>query len=118
MDYKRGDWIEGFPGAVTVCDLAGITLELNARAAATFADGGGKGLVGRSLVDCHPEPARSKLLGMLADGSTNTYTIEKNGVRKLIHQAPWFENGVRAGMVEFSFEIPAAMPHFVRKPKA
>ena len=45
---------------------------------------------------------------------TNVYTIEKNGVRKLIYQAPWFQDGGYAGLVELALEIPAVMPHFVR----
>ncbi len=28
---------------------------------------------------------------------TNAYTIEKNGIKKLIHQTPWFENGEYTG---------------------
>ena len=107
-------WVEEFPGSITVCDPAGIILEMNARAAETFAKDGGKALVGTSLLDCHPEPARSKLLHMLETRQTNTYTIEKNGVKKLIHQAPWYENGEYCGFVELSIVIPLELPHFVR----
>jgi hypothetical protein len=46
------------------------------------------------------------------------YTIEKNGVRKLIFQAPWFQDGKYAGLVELALEIPAEMPHFVRDGQA
>ena len=109
------DWAREFPGAITVCDRDGITLYMNDRAAATFAAGGGASLVGRSLIDCHPEPARSKLKELLRTAGTNTYTIEKAGVRKLIHQCPWFKEGEFAGLVELSLVIPASMPHFVRK---
>ena len=35
-------------------------------------------------------------------------------VRKLIYQAPWYRDGVHAGLVELSLELPADMPHFVR----
>jgi hypothetical protein len=51
---------------------------------------------------------------MLRDHSTNVYTIEKNGVKKLIYQAPWYENGEYRGFVELSLEIPFDLPHFVR----
>jgi hypothetical protein len=44
----------------------------------------------------------------------NVYTIEKNGVKKLIYQTPWFENGEYRGFVEFGLEIPFEMPHFIR----
>jgi hypothetical protein len=50
----------------------------------------------------------------MATGASNSYTIEKNGVKKLIHQTPWRENGEPAGLVEFSLVIPSVLPHFVR----
>ncbi len=109
------DWIREFPAAVTVCDRDGIVLAMNDRSTATFAKDGGNNLVGKSLIDCHPEPARTRLLGLLASGQVNAYTIEKNGQKKLIYQAPWYEHGVFQGLVELSLPIPADMPHFVRK---
>ncbi len=51
---------------------------------------------------------------LLATGERNVYTIEKLGVKKLIYQTPWYQDGVFAGLVELSLEIPAEMPHFVR----
>lgn len=109
-----GEWIKDFPHAVTVCDLDGVILEMNEKAAASFREYGGKDLIGKSLLDCHPEPARSKLLQLLESGERNVYTIEKNGIRKLIYQVPWFRNNKRRGMVELSLEIPFDLPHFVR----
>jgi transcriptional regulator with PAS, ATPase and Fis domain len=108
------DWIHNFPDAVTVCNLQGIVLDLNEKAAAMFHKYGGKELIGKSLLDCHPEPARSKLLQLLQSGERNVYTIEKNGIHKLIYQAPWYHNGQRCGMVELALETPPEMPHFVR----
>jgi transcriptional regulator with PAS, ATPase and Fis domain len=105
-------WLEEFPGAVTVCDKHGTILAMNAKARKLEPD---KDLIGSNLLDCHPEPARSKLQGMLARGEKNVYTIEKRGVRKLIFQSPWYEGGAYAGLVELSLEIPAELPHFVRK---
>ncbi len=112
-DFKK-DWAAEFSGAVTVCDREGIILYMNNKAAATFAKWGGRDLVGRSLMDCHPEPAKSKLRGLLASGGSNVYTIEKDGIKKLIYQAPWRFAGELQGMVELSLEIPAEMPHFRR----
>ncbi len=110
------EWFQAFPGAVTVCDRSGVILEMNGRARETFAKSGGGELIGKRLLDCHPEPARTKLQHLLATGGTNAYTIEKAGKKKLIYQAPWFENGAYAGLVELSLEIPFEMPHFVRNP--
>jgi transcriptional regulator with PAS, ATPase and Fis domain len=108
------DWAGEFPGAVTVCDTEGRIVEMNARSRQVFAADGGGALVGRNVLDCHPEPSQTKLAGMMAERRTNAYTIQKNGQKKLIYQAPWYEDGVYAGFVEISFEIPWDMPHFNR----
>lgn len=110
------DWIKGFAGAVTVCDKDGKILEMNEQACKVFVKSGGATLVGSSLLDCHPEPARSKLLQMLENPSVNAYTIEKNGIKKLIYQAPWYEDGQFSGFVEVSLPLPANMPHYIRTP--
>lgn len=109
------NWKDGVNFAITVCDADGKVIEMNDKSAATFARGGGKELLGKSLLDCHPEPSRSKVQKMLAEPFTNAYTIEKNGVKKLIYQTPWYADGKPAGLVELSLEIPVKMPHFVRK---
>lgn len=108
-------WIKEFPGAATVCDEKGIILEMNDRAAQVFAGDGGAALIGTSVFDCHPEPARTKLRSILAERRTNVYTIEKKGVKKLIYQAPWFESGEFRGLVELALEIPFDIPHFIRQ---
>lgn len=108
------DWIREFTGSVTICDLNGVVLDMNDASAKTFQKYGGKDLIGKNLLDCHPESARNKLVQLLETGGSNVYTIETNGIRKLIYQAPWYMDGERRGMVELSFEIPAALPHFQR----
>jgi transcriptional regulator with PAS, ATPase and Fis domain len=108
------DWVRDFAAAVTVCDLRGIVINMNESAAIAYQNYGGKRLIGRSLLDCHPEPARSKLLQLLESGGRSVYTIEKNGIQKLIFQAPWYDGGQRCGMVELALEIPLNMPHIVR----
>ncbi len=107
-------WINELPIAATVCDRNGIILEMNQKSISTFALDGGAALIGTNVLDCHPEPARSKLAEMLETHEKNVYTIEKNGRKKLIYQVPWFENGQYMGFVELSMEIPFEMPHFVR----
>jgi transcriptional regulator with PAS, ATPase and Fis domain len=113
-DHSDRSWIEEFPAAVTVCDREGKILEMNAKAAKTFEKDGGMALIGSNMLACHPEPARSKVKAMLEAGQPNIYTIEKNGVKKLIYQSPWYENGLYCGFVELSMEIPVEMPHFKR----
>ena len=107
-------WVKEFPGAITVCDADGLILEMNDKAIKSFESSGGADLIGTQLVDCHPEPARSKLQHLLDTRQANVYTIEKNGVRKLIYQSPWYENGEYRGLIELSLEIPVEMPHFIR----
>ncbi len=108
------NWAAEFGAAITVCDAQAVILEMNARALKTFEKYGGASLIGKSLLDCHPEPARSKLISMMSEKKANSYTIEKNGVKKLIHQAPWYRDGSYMGFVEISIELPDKMPHYVR----
>jgi PAS domain-containing protein len=107
-------WLDGIEIAATACDRAGICVYMNEHAARMFARDGGRALLGKNLLECHPEPGRSRFAAQLAVPAPNTYTIEKDGVRKLIHQVPWYRNGEFAGMVELSFVLPHTMPHFVR----
>ncbi|NTW32104.1 MAG: PAS domain-containing protein [Bacteroidetes bacterium] len=109
------NWEKEFPSAITVCDEDGVILYMNDKSCKTFEKDGGKELIGTNILNCHPEPARSKVKAMLQQGNSNSYTIEKNGIKKLIHQSPWFENGKYMGFVELSIELPLEMPHFVRK---
>jgi len=109
-----GEWDKEFPGAVTVCDTEGKILRMNKRSIEVFAADGGAGLIGANVLDCHPEPSRSKLAGMMAGRKTNVYTIRKDGKKKLIYQAPWYRDGVYAGFVELSLEVPWDLPHFDR----
>ncbi|MBI5060491.1 diguanylate cyclase [candidate division KSB1 bacterium] len=108
-------WTHELPIAATVCDRDGIILEMNEKSQQTFANDGGAMLIGTNVLDCHPEPSRSQLAKMLRTQSKHIYTIEKNGVKKLIYQTPWFERGVYMGFVELALEIPEEMPHFVRE---
>jgi transcriptional regulator with PAS, ATPase and Fis domain len=110
----KHQWVKEFPGAVTVCDSEGRIVEMNDAAIEVFAADGGAGLIGTNVLDCHPEPSRSKLKDMMEAGRTNVYTIQKKGKKRLIYQSPWFRDGRCAGFVEFSVEIPWDMPHFTR----
>jgi len=117
MKAMATDWTEEFPGAVTVCDEKGVILSMNRAAGETFKKDGGLGLIGKNVLDCHPEPSRSLVASLLECPRANTYTIEKKGVRKLIHQAPWYKDGRFAGLVEISIVLPVDMAHHVRKEK-
>ena len=109
-------YFEELPIAITVCDADGKILDMNQRSA-DVNNRGSKNIIGNNLLDCHPEPARTKLQGLLDQQQQNISTIEKNGVKKLIYQTPWYRDGQFAGLVELSMEIPFEMPHYVRQPK-
>lgn len=101
--------------AVTVCDQDGNIIEMNDKSRKTFLKPGREDLIGKNVLDCHPEPAHSMLADMLQNPRTNAYTIEKNGVKKLIYQTPWYVDGEYMGFMELSMEIPFEMKHMVRK---
>lgn len=100
--------------AITVCDKDGKILDMNQRSQMTFAKSGGKELIGKSLFDCHPQRAQEMIKHLMNSESTNTYTIEKEGVKKLIYQTPWYQDGQFAGLVEMSIVIPNDIPHYKR----
>jgi hypothetical protein len=111
---SNADWIDGLPAAVTVTAADGTITAMNERSRETFAADGGGALVGRSVFDCHPEPALTKTRRLYDGQKANHYTIRKNGQRKIIHQMPWFKGGAFGGFVEISIPIPDDMPHFDR----
>jgi len=108
------DWTKEFPASILMCDNNGFVTDMNEKAAATFADDGGYALVGENLFECHTAASNEKIKEIMDQKKPNVYTIEKKGIKKLIYQSPWFENGEMKGLVELSLEIPFDMPHFIR----
>jgi transcriptional regulator with PAS, ATPase and Fis domain len=108
------DWIQEFSGSITVTDTEGKILSMNAAAVETFKKDGGDKLIGKNLMDCHPEAAQAKIKTIMETKKLNIYTIEKAGKKKLVYQAPWYKDGRYSGLVELVFEIPAVLPHFIR----
>ena len=85
------DWAKELNCSITVCDKNGIIVYMNDRAVEQYKKHGN--LVGKNLFDCHNEHAMGIIRRLLAEGGTNSYTIEKNGVHKMIFQSAWTENG-------------------------
>lgn len=102
-------WADELTCAVTVCDIEGIVLYQNAHSREVNGP-----VCGQSLIPCHNQHSRAIIRRLIDEGGTNAYTIEKRGVRKLIYQTAWRERGKVGGLVEFSMEIPAEMPHYMR----
>ena len=114
----KQDYFEGADIAVTICAKDGTILDMNQKSRKTFLKPGQEEIIGRNVLDCHPEPARSLLDDMLKNPRTNVYTVEKEGLKKLIYQTPWYEEGEYAGFIELSIVLPENIPNRVRKPKA
>ena len=108
------EWFEQLPCAVTVCDRNYAILYMNDRAAEMSSKEGGKALVGRNLMDCHPLEAQEKLKKVMASGRPHVFTIERKGVKKLVYEGHWKRRGRVGGLVELSFELPNDMPNLVR----
>ena len=108
-------WVESFSGMVSVCDTAGVILAMNAVAIRAFEKQGSATLIGQNALDCHPGKSREQFADLLRNPRVNVYTTEKNGVHKLIYQCPWQRAGKYAGLLEIIVEIPAELPHFIRK---
>jgi transcriptional regulator with PAS, ATPase and Fis domain len=95
--------------AITVCDNEGVILFMNEKAIKTFEKYGGKNLIGKNIYDYHNPNSCEIIKRLLKEDKSNTYTITKNGAKKLIHQTPWHEDGKIMGLIEFSVELPADM---------
>jgi transcriptional regulator with PAS, ATPase and Fis domain len=102
----KKDWTNPLPVPLTICDEKGIILYMNPASVDNFKKDGGAELVGKNLLDCHPEPSRTSLRDMLKEKKGHTYLSEKDGVRKLIHEAPWYENGSFKGLMELIIPLP------------
>lgn len=108
------NWVRELTFPVTMCDRDGFIVYMNEAAIRMFSKYDNGQLVGQNLLDYHPGESRFKVEELLKTGAINTYTTEKNGAKKIIHQSPWFENGVYAGLIEIAFPLPEGMPHFIR----
>ncbi len=108
------DWFERLPCAITVCDRRYKILYMNEMAAQATEEDGGRNLVGKSLLDCHPPEAREKLKQVMASGKPNLYTVEKGGVNKMVYHGHWRKEGRVGGLVEMVFVLPRDVPHHVR----
>ncbi len=108
------EWFETLPCAITVCDRSYKILYMNDMAAEATADDGGRALVGKSLMDCHPPKAQMELREVMASGRPDVYTVEKRGVRKMVYHGHWKRRGRLGGLVEFTFILPKDIPHHVR----
>lgn len=107
------DWAREVNCAITVVNTDCNIIYMNDKARATFASHGN--LIGKNMLDCHSDRSKEIIRQLLATGGVNCYTIEKQGVRKMIYQTAWKRDGIVAGLVEISMVIPTDLPHYIRK---
>lgn len=107
------EWANEMQCGVTVCDIDANIVYMNEKAKNTFKRFGTE-LVGRNLKEFHGEKSWDTICKLLKENKSSHYTIVKGDIKKIIHQNPWYENGVLKGLIEFSFEIPVEMPHYNR----
>ncbi len=55
---KNINWMDGIQVAVTYCDANGIIRDMNSASIEVFSKDGGEKLIGKNVLDCHPEPGR------------------------------------------------------------
>jgi len=97
-----------------VCDRKYKIIYMNDKAAEDHADDGGRDLVGKDLMECHPPDAQVKLRKVLASGRPNVYTTENGRKKKLIFQCQWKKGGRVGGVVQLVIELPRGIPHHAR----
>lgn len=107
------EWAKELNCAITVCNSEGIILFMNEKARDTFVKYGE--LIGKNLFDCHNSRSIEKMKNILANGGSNSYTIYKNGIKKMIYQTVWKQDSIVKGLIEISMEISEEMPHYIRE---
>lgn len=104
------DYLKELGSAITICDEDNRIVYMNDKSAETFKKYGGRELIGSDLLDCHPGDSGNKLQELITQEKPNVYMIEKEGVKKLIYQAPLFRNGEYDGFFEISIVLPEEIP--------
>ncbi len=114
VNIHKQTWFKYFPGPITVTDENAIIIEMNEASAEMFKEEGGFALIGSSVIDCHPKSVQEKVRRIYDEKKPNVYSIQKDGKKKLIYQAPIFEDEKFAGVVEMCLPLPEDVPHFNR----
>jgi transcriptional regulator with PAS, ATPase and Fis domain len=104
------EWAEELNAAVTVCDTEGIIVYMNRYSIRQFKKRGGEKLLGENLLNCHPEPSKTKLKQMLAQHTEHMSIVEKEGVKTIFLQTPWRVDGLFRGIIEISFVLDPKLP--------
>lgn len=114
MNEKVGipnlDWAKSLNCGITVCDNSGKIVYMN-DSAISFKHGD---LTGRNIFDCHNSNSCRIIRELLETGGQHVYTIEKDGIKKLLYQSAYKENGKVMGLCEIMVALSNDIPHFIR----
>jgi PAS domain-containing protein len=95
MDYlKETDII------VSVCDKDGTIRYMNDKGYNYFQEPGKPELLGSNIMDCHPEPSKSRFKEMMITHETQSIIKGDGEKKRLIHQTPIYKDGEFDGYVE------------------
>ena len=103
-------WADELHLAITVSDMDDTIMYMNEKAKRAYPNA----KVGDQLASCHKQVSMDKIDAFKKKDVSNIYTVQRNGIRKFIHQTPWYKDGIVAGLVEFSIEIPTDISHIDR----
>ncbi len=100
------DFLKEVGFSISVCDKDGIITYMNDKGSETFSKQGGRGLIGSQLLDCHPEPSRTRLIGIMQTRETQSYFKGEGETKRLIHQTPVYKHGIFDGYIELIIPLP------------
>ncbi len=109
------DWAKELPIPVTITDAEGIIIYMNDASIEAFREEGGAKLIGTNVNLYHNEYSQSVIQRISHEHTPNIYTIEKRGKKTLIYQAPFYNVGKYAGLVEISIDLPEILPNVIRE---
>ena len=104
------EWAKEVDFAITISDINDNIIYMNDKSNATFPDL----KIGDNMQNCHSQKSNEIINQIKNNNITNTYTVQKDGIKKLIYQTPWYKNNIVAGIIELSFVLPENMPHHNR----
>jgi PAS domain S-box-containing protein len=100
---------------ITVCDTNGIIVYMNKASEKMLEKYKSKNLIGKSLYDCHNPQSNKIIRRLIASGESNSYYTLKNGIKKFVHQTPWYVEGKISGLMEIITVLPEDVPVLERK---
>lgn len=108
------DWTKEFPGTITVCDTEGKILAMNDMEAEYFKNQGGLDLIGSNLFECHNPASGETIKTMMKSVKGNIYITDTKGLKELVIQSSWYQDGLFSGLVEIIIELKGEIPILVK----